>query len=209
MKTILCFGDSNTYGYIPVTAGRFEWGIRWTSLLSDKMQKHGYQMVEEGLCGRTADFDDALGRYGKRGTEILPVALETHRPVDIIILMLGTNDCKSFYGASAETIGAGIEALLKQIESYSNGSKVLLISPIHLGDKVWMDGYDPEFSKQSVEVSKALSDVYEKIAEKHNLNFMKASDFAAPSEEDQEHLDEAGHFSLAEGIYKHLRENML
>lgn len=110
IKQILCFGDSNTYGLIPGTSGRYEWGVRWTSILDEKVRKKGYRVVEEGLCGRTTIFDD-IRRKGRRGTELLPVLLEAHRPVDIVILMLGTNDCKTAYGATAERIGEGIEEL--------------------------------------------------------------------------------------------------
>ena len=118
------------------------------------------RIVEEGLCGRTTIFEDPL-RLGRRGTELLPTLLETHTP-DAVVLMLGTNDCKTIFGASAEIIGKGIARLLEQINQYADKMKVLVISPIYLGEKVWQDGYDQEFSPESVEVSKKLEPVYEK-----------------------------------------------
>ena len=91
MKQILCFGDSNTYGLIPGTTNqRYGWGTRWTSILDDKVRTKGYRVIEEGLCGRTTVFDDPF-RTERRGTEMLPAILESHRPVDTIVLMLGTN----------------------------------------------------------------------------------------------------------------------
>lgn len=66
MKNILCFGDSNTYGLIPGVNGRYEWGVRWTSLLDRRVRKSGYRVVEEGLCGRTTVFEDAV-RQGRKG----------------------------------------------------------------------------------------------------------------------------------------------
>ena len=114
MKQILCFGDSNTYGLIPGTTNqRYGWGTRWTSILDDKVRTKGYRVIEEGLCGRTTVFDDPF-RTERRGTEMLPAILESHRPVDTIVLMLGTNDCKSVYSATPEVIGQGIEQLLDQ-----------------------------------------------------------------------------------------------
>ena len=114
MKQILCFGDSNTYGLIPGTANqRYGWGTRWTSILDDKVRTKGYRVIEEGLCGRTTVFDDPF-RTERRGTEMLPAILESHRPVDTIVLMLGTNDCKSVYSATPEVIGQGIEQLLSK-----------------------------------------------------------------------------------------------
>ena len=136
MKQILCFGDSNTYGLIPGTANqRYGWGTRWTSILDDKVRTKGYRIIEEGLCGRTTVFDDPF-RTERRGTEMLPAILESHRPVDIIVLMLGTNDCKSVYSATPEVIGQGIEQLLDQINTVNPDAKILLVSPIYIGERI-------------------------------------------------------------------------
>lgn len=136
MKQILCFGDSNTYGLIPGTANqRYGWGTRWTSILDDKVRTKGYRIIEEGLCGRTTVFDDPF-RTERRGTEMLPAILESHRPVDTIVLMLGTNDCKSVYSATPEVIGQGIEQLLDQINTVNPDAKILLVSPIYIGERI-------------------------------------------------------------------------
>ena len=163
------------------------------------MSRQGYLVQEEGLCGRTTIFDDPL-RAGRRGTELLPVVLETHSPIDIVILMLGTNDCKTFYNASAEVIGLGVERLVEQIRKADKNIRILLISPIQLGEGVWEQGYDPEFNEKSVEVSKGLKAVYQKVAEKYGCDFLAASDVAEPSKEDREHLNEEGHKKLAEAV---------
>lgn len=203
MKQILCFGDSNTYGLIPGTTERYGWDTRWTGILDEKIREKGYRVIEEGLCGRTTVFDDPL-RDGRRGTELLSVLLETHKPIDMVVLMLGTNDCKTVYDASAEVIGKGVERLLTQIESSNPDSKVLLVSPIELGYGVWEDGFDPEFNETSLEVSKKLPKVYKRIAKERNLYFLPASRFANPSERDREHLDEKGHKILADAIFQKL-----
>ena len=163
MKQILCCGDSNTWGLDGETGKRFVWEERWTGILQEKLADRDIRIVEEGLCGRTTIFEDPL-RLGRRGTELLPTLLETHTP-DAVVLMLGTNDCKTIFGASAEIIGKGIARLLEQINQYTDKMKVLVISPIYLGEKVWQDGYDQEFSPESVEVSKKLEPVYEKCPE--------------------------------------------
>lgn len=204
MKQILCFGDSNTYGLIPGTGGRYDWDTRWTGIVGEKLSASGCRIIEEGLCGRTTVFDDPL-RAGRRGTELLPVILETHKPVDFVILMLGTNDCKAHYDASAQVIGLGIRRLLGQIKSAVPDAKVLLVSPIHLGDNVW-DGYDPEFNTESVQTSKQLGEVYEQIAIEEKLYYLAASDYAPPSEADREHLDAEGHKALAQAIWSKLEQ---
>lgn len=213
MKQILCFGDSNTYGLVPGTFSgkggeRYGWGIRWTSILAEELREEGCHVIEEGLCGRTTVFEDPL-RDGRRGTEMLPLLLETHAPVDLIILMLGTNDCKIMNDASAEVIGMGVERLLGQICRKSPESKVLLMSPIALGDGVWEDGYDPEFNEESVETSKRLPAIYKQIAAKWNISFLAASEYALPSEIDREHMDEEGHRRLAEAVCKKIIQELL
>ena len=174
MKQILCFGDSNTWGLDGETGKRFPWEERWTGILQEKLADRDIRIVEEGLCGRTTIFEDPL-RLGRRGTELLPTLLETHTP-DAVVLMLGTNDCKTIFGASAEIIG---------------------------------NGYDQEFSPESVEVSKKLEPVYEKVSGKYGKRFMRAADYVSPSEADQEHMDGQSHKILADAIYRKLEAEIL
>lgn len=204
MRQILCFGDSNTFGLIPGTSERYDWDTRWTGIVDNQLTHRGYRVIEEGLCGRTTIFDDPL-RAGRRGTQYLPVVLETHKPVDVVILMLGTNDCKSLYDASASVIGLGIKKLIYQIKDAVPKAKILLISPIHLGDDVW-NGYDPEFNEASVITSKDLGKVYRQIADEEQIDYLAASDYALPSKEDREHLNKAGHKALAQAIVNKLEQ---
>lgn len=204
MKQILCFGDSNTYGLIPGTIDRYDYSIRWTGIVGKRLLNTGYLTVEEGLCGRTTIFDDPL-RAGRRGTELLPVILETHKPVDIVVLMLGTNDCKAFYDASAQMIGLGIRKLVGQIKAAAPEAKILLVSPIHLGEDIW-NGYDLEFDAKSVKTSRELGEVYKQIANEEKLHYLSASDYALPSDADREHLDEEGHKALAQAIWNKLQQ---
>lgn len=199
-KTILCFGDSNTFGYRPHDKGRYDKDIRWTGILQDKLDQNDYEIIEEGLVGRTTVFEDSV-RPGRKGSDYLIPLLESHAPVDQLVLMLGTNDCKTLYKASPQVIGLGIERLLKQVKNYNEQIEVLLLSPIHLGDEVWKEEYDPEFNQESVETSKKLKEVYRKIADEYGYEFLAASDYAKPSITDQEHLTEEGHQALANAIY--------
>lgn len=203
MKQILCFGDSNTYGLIPGTLQRYDSDVRWTGILAEKLRNKDYRVIEEGLCGRTTVFDDVL-RPGRKGTELLPILLESHRPLDLVVLMLGTNDCKTVYNTTADIIGKGIEKLLDQIKSDNPHTRVLLISPIYLGEGVWEDGFDKEFNQTSVAVSKDLGRIYRKIAERRGLLYLDAAEYASPGEADREHLNETGHRLLADAIYEKL-----
>ena len=207
MKQILCYGDSNTWGYDGESRERLPWGVRWTSLLQEKLNKEEYRVIEEGLCGRTTVFEDPL-RDGRKGTALFPTLLETHAQVDVITLMLGTNDCKTVFGASADVIGKGITRLLDQIQEYAPRAKVLLMSPIYLGEKVWQEGYDQDFSPQSVQVSKELETVYKRIAAERQIGYLRASDYVQCSEADQEHLNAQGHQIFAQAVYEKI-ERML
>ena len=196
MKEILCFGDSNTYGLIPGTTSRFDRSTRWTGILESALFPNGYKIVEEGLCGRTTIFEDEL-RDNRRGIDMLPALLESHSPIDYVILMLGTNDCKTYY---AGLIGKGIEKLISQIKKYDSSLDILLMSPIVLGDDVWKPEFDPEFNKNSIKTSHKLKDVYKKIADKYGCHFLAASDVSSYSTDDMEHMDASGHRHLADAI---------
>ncbi len=203
MKSVLCFGDSNTYGLKPDGSGRFDKTERWTGVLSDMLGHQDYEVIEEGLVGRTTVFEDST-RQGRNGSKLLPILLESHGPVDTVVVMLGTNDCKAVYNASPKLIARGAEILLRQIRDNNSAAKILLLSPIHLGDTVWKEEFDPEFDEKSVITSKELKAVFAKLAEEFDCMFLAASDVAKPSETDQEHLDEKGHLAIANAIYKKL-----
>lgn len=208
MRQILCFGDSNTYGLVPGMQKRYGWGIRWTSIVEEMVGKWGYRVIEEGLCGRTTMFEDSY-RQGRNGLELLPVLLETHAPIDTVILMLGINDCKKVYGVTPERIGEGIEKLLDQIKTYNANARILLLSPIALAEGVWEEGYDLEFDENSVAVSKALPKVYADIANRRGIDFLAASDYACADDADREHLGVVGHRHLANAIIEKLEDMYL
>lgn len=204
MRNILCFGDSNTWGYNPASGERFSKDIRWTGLLQ-KQLGNDVKIIEEGLCGRTTVYED-LTRPGRKGVDSIPKIMEKEDELDLVVLMLGTNDCKYAYESTPATISEGISQCVDEILKYVNPQKVLLVSPIFLGENVWKPGFDPEFNETSVGVSKALKKEYAKVASRKKINFMAASDFAVPSATDQEHLDSKGHKLFAKAIFNKIYE---
>ena len=205
MKTVLAFGDSNTWGLIPGSKdhGRYPREVRWTGVLQDLCG--AVRFIEEGLCGRTTAFVDER-RPGRNGAEALPSILKAHHPLDAAIVMLGTNDCKSVYSFSAAVIGEGIGLCLDQLEKVLPPDRILLVSPLWLGEDVWRSDKDPEFGKQSVQTSRALKDVYSLIAKERGTAFLAASDHVRANPADEEHMDEAGHRLFAKAVYAKLRE---
>lgn len=200
MKQLLCFGDSNTWGLIPKTNERYSWGVRWTSILQEKLYDKDVRVLEEGLCGRTTVFDDAY-RKNRNGLKSLHEILETSYPIDAAVIMLGTNDCKSYYKSNSYNIAKGLGLCVDELLKYISPEKVLIVSPIFLGDSVWKEEFDPEFDAHSVDIAKGLFNEYKKVAETKGTNIISASDFARPSNVDQEHLTKEGHQLLAHAIY--------
>lgn len=206
MKQLLCYGDSNTWGLIPGTKERYPWGLRWTSILQEKLGNADVHVIEEGLCGRTTVFEDYY-RKGRKGIATLPLVLESQCPIDAAVLMLGTNDCKACYHNSPYIIAKALAQCVDELLHYIEPEKIVIVSPIHLGEDVWEEQFDPEFDQKSVEISKGLKKEYQKIAKQKQVHFLAASDFVNPSDDDREHMDEAGHAVFAEQVLKVLHQN--
>ena len=115
MRHVLIYGDSNTWGYIPVSRSRYDGDTRWPGVLQKILGK-GYRVIEEGLNGRTTVLEDPLQK-GRNGSTYLLPCLESHRPLDLVVIMLGTNDMKHRYGVSAEEIAMGMEVLIKIVKN--------------------------------------------------------------------------------------------
>jgi len=131
MKTILCFGDSNTWGYSPVLTRRYNESERWTMLLQSQLTPH-YRIIEAGLNSRTTVFEDPF-EQGKKGLDYLLPCLESHHP-DLVIIMLGTNDLKSRFNVTASDISRGAARLVEVVQHFQHGfmkssPEVLLIAP--------------------------------------------------------------------------------
>ena len=132
MIEILCFGDSNTYGFTPDWKHRYGRDIRYPGVLQ-ALLGDGYYVAEDGLIGRTAAFPDS-NRDGRSALETLPLSIESHGPVQYIILMLGTNDCKIDKTRSAEDVGAGMDKLVRLVIGMLPAwTKILLVAPPPLG----------------------------------------------------------------------------
>ena len=117
MTTILCYGDSNTYGYNPVNGLRYPKDVRWTGVLQ-KLLGEQYAVIEEGCNGRTTVFED-IAEPWKAGLGYLKPCLNTHKPIDFVIMMLGSNDLKRMFHASAKEIADGAEQLVSIIKEFT------------------------------------------------------------------------------------------
>ena len=202
-KHIVCFGDSNTHGYCadPTDCAdggnRFNENERWTCLL----QKHlgnDYLVLEEGLGGRTTVFPDPLHESMDALSVAFPI-LMSHEPVDLLIIMLGTNDTKDRLGMNAACIGLGMERLVRKCMSVDcwGGKKpnILIVAPPPIGDEL----KDPCMGEHCAEKSRGLAKYYAEKAKLLGCHFMDANGCAF-NQVDYMHLSRQGHAQLAQRL---------
>lgn len=204
MKTVVCFGDSNTFGVDP-DGGRHPRDARWTGRLQTLLGKD-YYIVEEGLNGRTTVFEDPMQPY-RNGAEALPYVLQSHKPTDLFLIMLGTNDCKAHFGVSAKAISRGLDRLCRMIEHFDYGDfktpDIFIVSPIHMADGVLERGVS-DFNEDSIRKAEELASFYREIAATYHAGFFDASTVATPGS-DALHMDAASHRSLAEALAEEVK----
>ena len=197
MIHVLCYGDSNTWGYRPKKDDRLLWEQRYPGILSKKLGA-GYRIIENGLCGRTTCFDSVAEPYvnGRKEAEICAIINE---PVDTAVIMLGTNDCKDIYQAEVEDIGRGLEQIGEIFERA--GAKIVLAAPTVLCDLEQSPFYE-EFGSGAGEKSKGLAPCYQRIAARRGWKFLNVDQVTSVGTFDRIHLDTQGHSKLAERLYQ-------
>ena len=213
MKRILCYGDSNTYGYNPYTQGRYPKSVRWPGVLAELLGEE-YEVIEEGLNNRTTALEPE-GEPWRSGMYYLEPCLRSHIPVDLFVLMLGSNDMKTVFGQTAESIGAHVRQLIQEIKRISaeknpsgRSCEILLICPIFVSDHIIGVDYADEFGGMAaVELSRQLPPVYEHIAREERCIYLNGADCAKPSTADGLHLDEDGHRQMAEAVAEVIRHH--
>lgn len=202
---ILCYGDSNTWGYIPGSGDRYPSSVRWTGVLQSLVGEE-YEIIEEGLNARTTNIDDPENE-GKNGATYLLPCLQSHTPLDYVILMLGTNDLKKRFDRTAEEIAQGVASLVEIIldpeSTYEVTPQILLIAP-----PVVNESFVPVTEKylEAGAKSQLLGSLYQSVAEQYQLGFIDLSQHVVPSRKDGYHLDEEAHQTIATLIHSSLLE---
>jgi lysophospholipase L1-like esterase len=205
MKHLLCFGDSNTWGYVPGSGQRFPLQVRWPGVLQARLGSR-WRVIEEGLNGRTTIHQDPE-RDGRNGRLFLGPLLESHAPLDLLILMLGTNDLMPCYASSAADVAAGVGILLDIVATSGAGPSatapaVLLVAP----PRIKAAGMAFELGYAGVaEESVAVSEHYLALATARNCPYLDAAQVVSASDEDGVHLDAEAHGALAEAIAERVR----
>jgi lysophospholipase L1-like esterase len=215
-KRILVYGDSNTWGYIPVESGpttRYPEDVRWPGVLQAALGP-GYEVIDEGLSARTTDIPDPtlphISGAGLDGSAYLPGAIATHLPLDLVVIMLGTNDGKKMFNRSPLRIALGVGKLVDIVAQTKGGvgtsypvPKVLVLCPPPLGALA-----PPERAERfagGVEKSKALPAYYEAIARAAGADFLDVGTLTATDGVDGVHLTAAAHTAIGTGVAEKAR----
>ncbi len=207
-KHILLYGDSNTWGYNAENCARFSDDERWTLKLA-KMLGDDYLVIEEGLNGRTTCFDDPI-TDGLNGLKYFDISLRTHNPIDTVVIMLGTNDCKQRFNATPENITQGIENLIikaRNFENLSGKTRIIIVAPIIIGTKIYSTDVAGSMGEMCAEKSQKLPKLYKALASQYDCEFLDSNEFVTPTDVDYMHLDLESQQSFAQGLFKLIAKN--
>ncbi|NTF07497.1 SGNH/GDSL hydrolase family protein [Agrobacterium rubi] len=203
MKTVLCYGDSLTWGFDAENLGRHAFEDRWPSVLQ-KALGTGVNVIAEGLNGRTTAYDDHLADCDRNGARILPTLLHSHAPLDLVIIMLGTNDLKRGIG-SGNAVGAvkGVERLINLVRSHvwsfdDEQPEILIVSAPHIcetGNEMFAAMFI-----NAVEESQMMGSLYRDLADEKGCGFFDAASVAVTTPVDGVHLDAENTRAIGRGL---------
>lgn len=206
-KTIMAFGDSLTWGTDVANDARHAFEDRWPSVLAAGLGD-GYRVIAEGLGGRTTSFDDPTAPCERNGAKALPMLLASHSPLDLVVIMLGTNDLKSFISPTIHGPMAGMARLIQITRTYpyARGSgvpQILIVAPPHC---VRLDSGEAPMSGRELAVSQEFSPAYAQIAAETGCGFFDAATVARPSGLDGVHLDAANTRAIGDALVDIVRQ---
>lgn len=206
---IVCLGDSNTHGYCADPADcadgtlqRFNESERWTGRLQSALGD-GYLVVEEGLSGRTTVFSDPLYE-GLAAIDYLYPCLKSHEPVSLLLVMLGTNDTKERFGASAACIDLGLQRLIRKamtVDCWGPGGRpnILVIAPPPIDPRMEASEVGATMGRGCAAKSVQLAGLYAATARLLGVHFLDAAECEF-NQLDYMHLTRRGHAQLADRL---------
>ena len=206
MKTILCYGDSNTWGYDPRTGGRYDHKTRWPMAMARILNRNSppedpqWWVVEEGLNGRTTCREDPI-EGDKNGLRQLIPILESHQPIDVVAVMLGTNDLKTRFNPSPFDIARGAQRVVMAARDSKFGpgdsepKLIMICPPPTVESRTFLHIFG-----DCTELSKKLSPLYRQLAAECGAVFLDAGKYVETSPADGIHFEAAGQLALAEAM---------
>lgn len=201
MKKVLCFGDSNTYGYNPETGGRFSEKERWCGILKI-LAKNSFDIIEAGCNNRTAfSLNDSIDCCGFKS-----IKKYLKNNLYMIILQIGINDLQTGYNNSIADFKEKFENFIEEIRKNCTDTEIMLIVPSVIKDNILNSNFSFAFDSSSIEKSKFLPGIYKDISRKYNYELVDLNKIAEVSEIDGLHYTKTGHKKIAEHIYKILSD---
>ena len=202
MKKILCYGDSNTFGYNPVDNSRLDEETRWTALLQ-KFLGNDYEIIEEGGCDRTGFVDNDKG-FEFSGQRHFPKTISKKKDIDILILAIGTNDLQFKYNITIHQVENGLEKLITIAQN--NARRTILIPPVLLDNTILNGPFSFQFDSTSISKSKKVGKIYKKLAKIYGLDYFDINEYTKPSQTDGLHYDKTGHKIIAEKLSEYIKQ---
>ena len=208
MKKILCYGDSNTWGYVPGTGERYPEDVRWPCVCQKELGEE-FKIIEDGINGRTTCYEPGWGD-AKNGREGLSYALLSNYPLDGVVVMLGSNDLTIHDAAFAKKGASELLRIIKNANQYfrtevpvfPDGVKILLIAPPLIGESSDLSFL---YAKASNE-SKKFAEYYRDLANEYEVEYLNAAEYAEPSDADHIHMTAEGHAALGKAVAEKLKE---
>jgi len=196
MKKIVCYGDSNTFGFNPIDGSRFDENIRWTSVLQKNLGTE-YQIVNEGMCDRTGFVNNPKG-FLFSSPKHFPKFISKAENIDSLILWIGTNDLQFQYNISLNAIEKGLENLIKLAQTKAD--RTIILTPVILNEKI-LDGYFRcQFDETSIVKSRKIIRIYRTLSSLYHCDFLDINKFVKPSDIDGLHYDENSHKIIADKL---------
>ncbi len=207
-RRIVCFGDSNTWGFNARTNERFPEGVRWTSRLAE-MLGDAFQVIEEGLSGRTSVIDDPLFE-GLNGYDYIHPCLMSHAPLELVIIMLGTNDTKERFHLTSYNIAQGIARLSQKAKTTPAASKggfpkVLVIAPPPIEKEYYETEVGPSMGRDCHLKSEEMPKYLKELLATQHTEFLDTKGLVPMNNIDFMHLDEEGHKLLSHLVFHRIK----
>lgn len=196
MKKILCYGDSNTFGFNPKDFSRYDKNTRWTGILQSNLGEE-YQVINEGANNRTGFADNPQGELYSTQKHYPKLISQMH-DIDIIILSIGTNDLQFLYDINSDTIEQGLEKLITISKTKTNN--IIIIPPTRLSKNILKGFFNNQFDQVSIEKSQTIGKIYTKLAKIHDCKIFDINEFTHPSETDGLHYSSESHKIIADKL---------
>ena len=196
MKKIVCYGDSNTFGFNPEDGSRYDDNTRWTSVLQKEL-KAEYEVINEGMCDRTGFADNPNG-FLFSGLQYFPHLIKESDDIDILILWIGTNDLMFQYNINFPEIEKGLKRIITSAQT--NARQIIIIPPVILRESMLQGYFRCKFDETSIVKSKEVGKIYENITKTYGCEFFDVNKFVNPSDFDGLHYDENSHKIIADKL---------